>query len=164
MMKEVLRRRFKKANIAQWPKPDLIILDGGKGQLSAAQGVFEELNIKDQQYICISKGPKRNAGEEYFHQINQESFTLKKDQPIMYYLQNLRDEAHRFAITSHRNKRAKSTTKSQLDSIKNIGAARKKLLLNHFGSVKAIKDASIKDLCRIDGISEKTANNIKQSL
>ena len=140
--------------------PDLIIVDGGLGQLSAAKKVFNELNIKP-KFVCMSKGEDRNAGEEYFHQIDKESFTLPKNHKVMYYLQQLRDEAHRFAITTHRNKRAKSVTKSSLDEISGIGKARKKALLNHFGSFEKIKSASIEDLMRLDGISKSIAEKIK---
>lgn len=161
MMRHVLKRRLKRLKEDKTAiKPDLIILDGGKGQLSAAKQVFEELNVKDQRLICISKGKKRNAGEEYFHEIGKESFTLKKDAPVMYYLQNLRDEAHRFAISTHRQKRAKATIKSQLDEINDIGANRKKLLLNHFGSIDAIKNASVDDLTRVKGIGKELAKKI----
>jgi len=104
MLKEVLTRRFSKLNKNEYP--DLIIIDGGKGQLNAANEVFKKLKI-DIAFICISKGINRNAGEEYFHQVNKESFTLEKNNPVMYYLQRLRDEAHRFAIMTHRKKRDK---------------------------------------------------------
>ena len=158
MMKHVLTRRFNrlksdKNNI----KPDLIILDGGKPQLSAAQEVFQKLNIKNQHYVAMSKGPNRNAGEEYFHQENKKSFTMRKDNPAMYFLQNLRDEAHRFAISFHRQKRKKSIIKSELDSVPGVGAARKKLLLNKFGSVQAIKNAAISDLCKVKGVGKSLA-------
>lgn len=139
--------------------PDLIIIDGGLGQLSAAKNVFDELKINP-PFICISKGPNRNAGEEYFHQINHESFTLPKTHKLMYYLQRLRDEAHRFAITTHRAKRGKSLTKSALDEVPNIGAKRKKALLNHFGSMDKIKSATVDDLMRVEGISLAIAKKI----
>lgn len=161
MLREVLRRRFKVEKITESETlPDLIIVDGGLGQLSAAKKVFEELNIKP-KFVCMSKGEDRNAGEEYFHQIDKESFTLPKNHKVMYYLQQLRDEAHRFAITTHRNKRAKSVTKSSLDEISGIGKARKKALLNHFGSFEKIKSASIEDLMRLDGISKSIAEKIR---
>ena len=105
MMREVLARRFSKLEKAQYP--DLIIIDGGKGQLSAAREIFDELKIKV-PLVCMSKGENRNAGEEWFHQFDKDSFTLPKNNSVMYYLQRLRDEAHRFAITTHRKKRAKA--------------------------------------------------------
>jgi excinuclease ABC subunit C len=105
MLEQVLLRRFSKLKTNEYP--DLIIIDGGLGQLSSAQKIFSELNIKI-PFLCMSKGKNRNAGEEYFHQINKESFTLEKNSPLMHYLQRLRDEAHRFAIMTHRKKRAKN--------------------------------------------------------
>lgn len=165
MMRQVLSRRFKRLKEENLTFPDLVIIDGGKGQLSQAFEVFKEMNIVDKvALLAISKGPKRNAGEEQFHQIGKESFSLPKNDPIMYYLQNLRDEAHRFAITTHRSKRAKSLTKSALDNIEDIGPMRKKLLLNHFGSIAGIKNAAIEDLCKIRGIGKELAEKIKDSL
>jgi excinuclease ABC subunit C len=105
MLEQVLLRRFSKLKTAEFP--DLIIIDGGLGQLTSAQKIFSELNIKI-PFVCMSKGKNRNAGEEYFHQTNKESFTLEKNSPVMHYLQRLRDEAHRFAIMTHRKKRSKS--------------------------------------------------------
>ena len=139
--------------------PSFIIIDGGIGQLNAAQEVFDELDVKV-PFTCMSKGPNRNAGEEYFHRFGQESFTLPKNHKVMYYLQRLRDEAHRFAITTHRSKRQKSVTKSTLDEVPNIGAKRKKALLNHFGSVDKIKSATVEDLMRVEGISLAIANKV----
>jgi len=168
MLREVLQRRFRLIKNSAEAKeldsnapatPDLIIIDGGIGQLNAAKTVFDELEVKV-PFICMSKGPNRNAGEEYFHQIGHESFTLPKNHKLMYYLQRLRDEAHRFAITTHRAKRAKTITKSALDEAPNIGAKRKKALLNHFGSLDKIKSATIEDLARVDGISLAIAKKI----
>lgn len=162
MLREVLRRRFRATSSIDSTVPILpnfIIIDGGIGQLNATQEVFDELGVKV-PFTCMSKGPNRNAGEEYFHQFAQESFTLPKNHKLMYYLQRLRDEAHRFAITAHRNKRAKSVTKSALDEIPNIGAKRKKALLNHFGSVDKIKSATLEDLIRVEDISLAIAKKI----
>jgi excinuclease ABC subunit C len=153
-LRQVLTRRFKKTNDNIFP--DLIIIDGGKGQLNAANQVFKELGV-EVKFVAMSKGENRNAGEEYFHQIDKPSFTLQKHLPIMFYLQRLRDEAHRFAIGFNRAKRAKSVTKSELDEIPNIGSKRKTLLLNHFGSVVAIKQAALEDLMRVKGISKNVA-------
>lgn len=153
-LRQVLMRRFKKTNDNIFP--DLIIIDGGKGQLNAANQVFKELGV-EVKFVAMSKGENRNAGEEYFHQIDKPSFTLQKHLPVMFYLQRLRDEAHRFAIGFNRAKRAKSVTKSELDEIPNIGSKRKTLLLNHFGSVAAIKQAALEDLMRVKGISKNVA-------
>ena len=164
MMKQVLSRRFKNG-INETVIPNLIIIDGGKGQLSAATDVFNKLQITDKlHYIAMSKGPNRNAGEEFFHKKNGESFTLEKSNPVMFYLQKLRDEAHNFVIGAHRSKRAKSMIKSELDEIPNIGRSRKMALLNHFGSVQAIKDASLEKLAIIPGIGKNIAKKIKDSM
>jgi excinuclease ABC subunit C len=154
-----LRRRFKKTEENIFP--DLIIIDGGKGQLNAANQVFQELGV-DVKFVAMSKGENRNAGEEWFHRINKASFTLQKNLPIMFYLQRLRDEAHRFAIGFNRAQRAKSVHKSELDEIANIGKKRKALLLNHFGSVAAIKQAAVEDLMRVKGISKNVAIKISE--
>ncbi len=158
MLREVLRRRFKEGNNNIFP--DLIIIDGGIGQLNAAQQILSELKVYP-RFVCMSKGENRNAGEEYFHQIGKESFTLPKNHKIMFYLQQLRDEAHRFAITTHRSKRAKSVTKSKLDEVEGVGKTRKKALLNHFGSLEKVKSATVEDLIRVDGISKKAAQKIR---
>jgi excinuclease ABC subunit C len=174
-LRQILRRRFKQNN--NNIHPDFIIIDGGKGQLNAANQLFEELQVKV-NFVCMSKGENRNAGEEWFHQVGNNprrtaaaplcgephSFTLEKSSPIMFYLQRLRDEAHRFAIGFNRAKRAKSITKSKLDEIPNIGSKRKMLLLNHFGSFAAIREASLEDLMLIKGISKNMAVKIKDYL
>jgi excinuclease ABC subunit C len=159
ILKQVLTRRFKRMKEESGVKPDLVVIDGGKGQMSAAVEVFGELDI-EQNFVCMSKGPNRNAGEEYFHQPGKESFTLPKTSPVIYYLQRLRDEAHRFAIGTHRARRAKSVTKSDLDEIADIGQSRKMTLLNHFGSVKKIREATIEDLSRVGGIGRSLAQKI----
>lgn len=183
MLREVLQRRFRLVRSSETlldkasqdhkkslqrdsnapEMPDFIIIDGGIAQLNAAKKVFDDLDVKV-PFICMSKGPNRNAGEEYFHQVGHESFTLPKTSKLMFYLQRLRDEAHRFAITTHRAKRSKSLTKSVLDEISGIGAKRKKALLNHFGSVEKIKSASPEDLARVEGINKSVAQKIWQSL
>ncbi|MFT6077113.1 MAG: excinuclease ABC subunit C [Myxococcota bacterium] len=162
-LRQVLRRRFKSSdeNLVKNPYPDLIIIDGGKGQLSAADQVFQELGV-DVNFVAMSKGKNRNAGEEFFHAVGKSSFTLNKNSPTMYYLQRLRDEAHRFAIGFNRAKRAKSVTKSELDEVPNIGKLRKSALLNHFGSVALIKEAGIEDLMRVKGISKNVAIKISE--
>ena len=158
MMKEVLSRRFNK--MSDENRPDVILLDGGLGQLHAVHDCLKEFELDNIRIIAISKGVDRNAGKEFYHQIGKESFALPYRSSIAFYLQNLRDEAHRFAIGTHRKKRAKSIVKSQLDEIEGIGSKRKKDLLNYFGSVKAIKDASIDDIAKVSGINKKTAENI----
>lgn len=166
MMSEVLTRRFKRLKMECPDKtekiwPDLVLIDGGAGHLTAVTKVFDSLGLTDEiTFVCISKGVDRNAGRENFHMRGRDSFTLPHSDPAMYFLQVLRDEAHRFAIGSHRNKRAKSVTKSALDEIPSIGAKRKKILLNHFGSVDDIKSASREELENVSGIDTKIAEII----
>ncbi len=158
MMKEVLARRFSK--LSQDNKPDVILIDGGLGQLHAVHESLKEYDLEGIAVIAISKGPDRNAGKEFYHMLGRESFALPFQSPIAFYLQNLRDEAHRFAIGSHRKRRAKSIYKSRLDDIEGIGASRKRDLLNYFGSVEEISQAGIADLQKVGGISKKTAEKI----
>lgn len=158
MMKEVLTRRFNR--MAPENRPDVILLDGGLGQLHAVHEALKDFDLTGISIIAISKGPERNAGIEFYHQLGKESFALPFQSPIAFYLQNLRDESHRFAIGTHRKKRAKSITKSRLDEVEGIGAKRKRDLLNYFGSVEEISQAGIKDIEKVGGISKKTAEKI----
>lgn len=158
MMKEVLTRRFER--MSDENRPDVILLDGGLGQLHAVHEALKDYDLSGIAIIAISKGPDRNAGKEFYHQVGKESFALPYQSAIAFYLQNLRDEAHRFAIGTHRKKRAKSITKSRLDEVDGIGAKRKRDLLNHFGSVEAISQALPKDIEKVEGISKKTAEKI----
>ena len=158
MMKEVLTRRFNR--MAPENRPDVILLDGGLGQLHAVHEALKDFDLTGISIIAISKGPERNAGKEFYHQLGKESFALPFPSPIAFYLQNLRDESHRFAIGTHRKKRAKSITKSRLDEVEGIGAKRKRDLLNYFGSVEEISQAGIKDIEKVGGISKKTAEKI----
>lgn len=158
MMKEVLSRRF--ARMDDSNKPDVILLDGGRGQLNAVHDCLKDYDLSDIAIIAISKGPDRNAGKEFYHMQGKESFSLPFQSPIAFYMQNLRDEAHRFAIGTHRKKRAKSIYKSRIDEVEGIGSHRKRDLLNYFGSVEEISQASVKDLQKVEGISKKTAEKI----
>jgi len=163
MMREVFRRRFSRAvtedpNKENWP--DLVLIDGGKGQLSVAIEILADVGVTDVPLVAISKGPDRNAGREQFHMEGRESFQLPLNHPVLYYLQRLRDEAHRFAIGTHRAKRSRAITKSPLDQIPGIGASRKKALLHHFGSARGVGDAGIEDLANVDGISRSLAERI----
>ena len=155
MMKEVLTRRFDKMTPEN--RPDVILLDGGLGQLHAVHEALRDYDLTGIHIIAISKGPDRNAGKEFYHQLGRESFSLPFQSPIAFYMQNIRDEAHRFAIGTHRKKRGKSVYKSRLDEIEGIGAVRKRDLLNYFGSVEEISQASLKDLEKVPGVSTKTA-------
>ncbi|MFV0626741.1 MAG: excinuclease ABC subunit UvrC [Alphaproteobacteria bacterium] len=158
MMKEVLGRRFDK--MTEENRPDVMIIDGGLGQLHAVHEALKDYDLSKIKIIAMSKGVDRNAGKEMYHLMGQESFSLPFQSPIAFYLQNLRDEAHRFAIGTHRKKRGKSMFKSKIDEIEGIGAKRKKDLLNHFGSVEQIEQASLSDLEKVSGVSKKIAEKI----
>ncbi len=158
MMKEVLQRRF--AKMTPENKPDVILLDGGRGQLNAVYEALQDYDLEEIAIIAISKGPDRNAGKEFYHMKDEISFELEYRSPLAFYLQNLRDEAHRFAIGTHRKKRAKSMYKSSIDEIDGIGAKRKADLLKYFGSAKEVAEAGVHDLQKVDGISKKTAEKI----
>jgi excinuclease ABC subunit C len=166
MMREVLTRRFSRAiredparTSGQWP--DLVILDGGRGQLGVALDVFADLGLEDLAVAAIAKGPDRNAGREQIFLPNRDgSITLEARDPVLYFLQRLRDEAHRFAIGAHRQKRSKALSRSILDDIPGIGAGRKKALLHHFGGPDAVAQAGRSDLEAVDGISRGLADKI----
>mgnify|MGYP002526162929 CR=1 FL=1 len=143
-MREVLKRRFSRAlkedpdrTGGQWP--DLVLIDGGRGQLGVTLEVFEELGIEDVAVAAIAKGPDRDAGREKIYRPNHPPKRLPLRDPVLFFVQRLRDEAHRFAISAHRDKRSKSLVRSTLDDIPSIGAKRKKALLHHFGAAKAVK-------------------------
>ena len=162
MMKEVLNRRFKRAiqekdNFLSFP--DLILIDGGKGQYSVARDAVNELGLHDVPIIAIAKGKYRNSGnEKFFH--NGKEYKFQKNDPTLFFLQRLRDEAHRFAVSAHRAKRKKSIIKSLLDQIDGIGSIRKRALLNHFGSARAVESASIDEINSVEGVEEKVAKKI----
>ncbi len=165
MLREVLQRRFGRA-LAEDPGrdspnwPDLVLIDGGAGQLSAATGIMAELGLADIPLVGIAKGPDRDAGREWFHMGGREAFQLPPRDPVLYFLQRLRDEAHRFAITTHRNARTKKITSSELDDVPGIGAARKRALLMHFGSARGVKAAGLRDLEAVAGINKATARAV----
>ncbi|HEX9533887.1 MAG TPA: excinuclease ABC subunit UvrC [Stellaceae bacterium] len=165
MMREVLMRRFARA-IKEDPErdrgiwPDLILIDGGQGQLNIGRGVLEELGIADVAIVGIAKGPDRNAGREHFFAPGRAPFSLDPRDPVLYFLQRLRDEAHRFAIATHRARRTKALGRSPLDEIDGIGARRKQALLHHFGSARAVARAGLGDLERVSGISKTVAKKI----
>ncbi|HQT66520.1 MAG: excinuclease ABC subunit C [Rhodospirillales bacterium 20-60-12] len=165
MMREVLTRRFARAQSEHPDRddphwPDLVLIDGGAGQLSAAQTVLEELGITDLPLVAIAKGPDRDAGREWFHMPGRAPFQLPPRDPVLYFLQRLRDEAHRFAITTHRAGRSKKLVTSELDEIPGIGAARKRALLLHFGSARGVKQAGLRDLQAVKGINTDSAQKI----
>jgi excinuclease ABC subunit C len=165
MMREVLTRRFTRAlkedpdrSEGNWP--DLVVVDGGRGQLGIAEEVFAELGIDDVHLLGVAKGPDRNAGRERFYVPDGGGFTLPPRDPLLYFIQRLRDEAHRFAITTHRAKRAREITASPLDEIEGVGAKRKKALLLHFGSARNVARAGLADLEAVGGISKAVAEKI----
>jgi excinuclease ABC subunit C len=165
MMREVLTRRFQRAlredpdrERGSWP--DLVLIDGGLGQLTVVQEVMAELGLDDVAVVSIAKGPDRNAGREHFFVPGRDPFMLPPKDPVLYFLQRLRDEAHRFAIGTHRARRAKSMTVSPLDEITGIGARRKKALLHHFGSARDVAGAGLADLEQVSGISQAMAKKI----
>ncbi len=167
MLRQVLTRRFgrlQRENTEREYWPDLVLIDGGAGHMGVAAEVFAELGIDDVTLVCIAKGEDRNAGNEEFHMTGRKPFRLEKNDPILFYLQRLRDEAHRFAITTHRSKRAKSISHSRLDDIPGIGAARKKALLKYFGSLRAVESASLEEITNTPGIPPKTAQTIHDYL
>ena len=165
MMTEVMTRRFLRAqdedpdhSKGQWP--DLVLIDGGAGHLSATMAVFKSLGIPSLSVAAIAKGPKRNAGREKIFLPGRPSFTLDSHDPVLYFVQRLRDEAHRFAIGTHRSRRSGSLVRSALDEIQGVGATRKRALLHHFGSAREISQAGLNDLEAVEGISKFIASRI----
>ena len=165
MMRQVIHRRFARAKREEGGRqssnwPDLLLIDGGLGQLSAVHKALDDLGVDDLAVVAISKGPDRHAGLEQFHIRDKPSFTLPPDSAAMHFLQRLRDESHRYAIGAHRAKRAKTEFTSPLDAVPGIGPKRKKALLAHFGSARAVSAAGLSDLEAVDGISKKFAQQI----
>ncbi len=166
MMREVFTRRFFRAQEedpdrekGEWP--DLVLIDGGKGQLSAACAILQEMGVDDVPLVGVAKGPFHGRdGREVFHLPDGREISLPVNDPVLFYIQRLRDEAHRFAIGAHRQKRSKAITTSSLDEVPGIGPARKKALLMHFGTARAVKDARLEDLRRAPGVSAKVAQMI----
>ncbi len=165
MMAEVLTRRFKRLlkedpdrETDAWP--DLLLIDGGAGQVSAVNRIMEDLGVEDIAMIGVAKGVDRDAGKEEFHRIGKRPIALRRNDPVLYFIQRLRDEAHRFAIGTHRAKRAKAVGATPLDDIPGVGATRKRALLMHFGSAKAVGRASLADLQAVPGISAAMAETI----
>lgn len=165
MMKEVLSRRLTRLlkddperDKGLWP--DLLLIDGGAGQVSAVAEIMRELGVEDLPMVGVAKGIDRDAGKEEFHRVGQRPFALRHNDPVLYFVQRLRDEAHRFAIGTHRAKRAKSQMANPLDEVPGVGASRKRALLAHFGSAKAVGRANLADLRAVDGVSAALAERI----
>ena len=165
MMKEVLNRRFSRL-LKEDPDrekglwPDLLLIDGGAGQVSAVAEIMEEHGVQDIPMVGVAKGVDRDHGKEEFHRLGENAFALQRNDPVLYFIQRLRDEAHRFAIGTHRAKRAKAMGATPLDEVAGVGASRKRALLAHFGSAKAVSRANLADLKAVDGISEALAERI----
>jgi excinuclease ABC subunit C len=178
MMREVLQRRFKRLlapsdsdaakakaddkadeeSVPRWP--DLVIIDGGRGQLNAAREIFESLGLAQVSLMAVAKGPERDAGRETLFMPNREAIKLEPRDPVLYFIQRLRDEAHRFVIGSHRKLRKKDIREAGLQEIPGIGPSRKRALLLHFGTLKEIERASIADLGKVPGVSAESARKI----
>jgi excinuclease ABC subunit C len=166
MMREVFERRFGRAKNedpdregGDWP--DLVLIDGGRGQLNAAMRTLEEIGVEDVALVGVAKGPHHGReGREVFHLMDGREITLPPNSPVLFYLQRLRDEVHRFAIGAHRQKRAKAIGVSSLDEVPGIGPARKKALLMHFGTAKAVRAASLEDLAKAPGVSRSVAQQV----
>jgi excinuclease ABC subunit C len=165
MMREVLRRRF--ARLAKEeeagenpPRPDLVLLDGGAGQLAVAQEIMADLGVDDIALVGVAKGPDRDAGLERFFMAGKAPFMLEPKSPVLYYLQRLRDEAHRFAIGTHRTRRTMEMRKNPLDDIEGVGPGRKRALLHAFGSARGVSRASVDDLAKVEGVSAPLAQRI----
>ena len=165
MMKEVLTRRFERL-LKEDPErktdlwPDLLLIDGGAGQISAVAEIMAELGVDDIPFVGVAKGVDRDHGKEEFHRPGEPPFALRMNDPVLYFVQRLRDEAHRWAIGAHRAKRAKATTATPLDEVPGVGATRKRALLAHFGSAKAVSRAAVEDLMAVNGISAAMAQQI----
>jgi excinuclease ABC subunit C len=172
MMREMLSRRFSRLVREATPRdaerdedtvgpwPDAVLIDGGRGQLAVATEVLAELGITDVPLIGVAKGPDRDAGRETFHMNGRDVFMLPPRDPVLYFVQRLRDEAHRFAIGSHRTRRKNEMARNPLDEIAGIGPTRKRALLRHFGTAKAVARASVDDLVAVPGISAEMAHTI----
>ncbi|MCH7932088.1 MAG: excinuclease ABC subunit UvrC, partial [Proteobacteria bacterium] len=165
MMREVLTRRFTRLmkespGREQETWPDLVVIDGGAGHLSAAEAVFADLGVSDVALIAIAKGPDRNAGRERLHRPGAAPLNLDARDPVLYFLQRMRDEAHRFAIGAHRAKRTRQAGRSSLDDIPGVGGKRKRALLHHFGSARGVAQAGLADLRKVEGISTAVARSI----
>jgi excinuclease ABC subunit C len=180
MMREVLQRRFKRL-IDEAPRdtpamaddsrpdgdaesdslwPDLVLIDGGPGQLGAARTTLEALGLHDVPLVAIAKGPDRDAGHEAFHVAGRAPFRLPPRDPVLYFVERLRDEAHRFAVGSHRQRRKRDLREAGLQEISGVGPTRKRALLRHFGTLKAIERASLTELAGVPGINAETARKI----
>ena len=165
MMKEVLTRRFQRLlkedpDRTQGTWPDLLLIDGGQGQVSAVRAIMDDLGVSDIPMVGVAKGEDRDAGKEEFHRTGKTVMALRHNDPVLYFIQRMRDEVHRFAIGTHRAKRSKAIGATPLDDVPGVGATRKRALLAHFGSAKAVARANLADLKAVDGVSAKLAQTV----
>jgi excinuclease ABC subunit C len=161
MMTETLTRRYSRLQKENTPMPDIVMVDGGVGHLYILEKVFSKLQIYDVTLCAIAKGEFRDKGlEKIYQQGEQKHLPIAYNSPLIFLLQNIRDESHRTAIGYHRKLRSNTMVKSDLDSIEGVGSVRKKALINHFGGVGALKNASVKDIAKVSGISKKLAEII----
>ena len=165
MMKEVMTRRFQRLlkedperTSGMWP--DLLLIDGGAGQVSSVREIMEALGVGDVPMVGVAKGEDRDAGKEVFYRTGMPVFALRHNDPVLYFIQRMRDEVHRFAIGTHRAKRSKAIGANPLDDVAGVGATRKRALLAHFGSAKAVARANLADLKAVVGVSENMAQVI----
>jgi excinuclease ABC subunit C len=163
-MDQALRRRYARIQSGEGRLPDVLFIDGGKGQLTQAQRVLEELSVTGVRVIGIAKGPTRKAGLESLIELDGSELDMRPDDPGLHLIQHIRDESHRFAITGHRARRGKKRTESQLDGIAGIGPTRRRNLLRHFGGVKQVLSASQEELSKVEGVSQKLAAEIYATL
>jgi len=165
MMKEVMTRRFQRLlkedpdrKSDMWP--DLLLIDGGAGQVSSVREIMDALGVSDIAMVGVAKGEDRDAGKEVFYRTGKPVMALRHNDPVLYFIQRMRDEVHRFAIGTHRAKRAKAMSANPLDDVPGVGAARKRALLAHFGSAKAVARANLADLKAVEGVSGNMAQTI----
>ena len=163
-MEQALRRRYTRLQKGEGHLPDILFIDGGKGQVSQAMAVLEDLQVEGVLIIGVAKGPSRKAGLESLIVPGKAELELPPDHAGLHLIQHIRDESHRFAITGHRHRRGKKRTESQLDGIQGIGATRKRNLIRYFGSVKQVQSASMAEIARVEGISQKLAEHIYTTL
>ena len=161
----MLKRRFRRLQKEDPDRkgetwPDLLLIDGGAGQVSVVAEIMTDEGVQDIPMVGIAKGVDRDAGKEEFHRLGQRPFALRHNDPVLYFVQRLRDEAHRFAIGTHRAKRSKAIGATPLDDVPGVGAARKRALLTHFGSAKAVSRAGLADLKAVEGVSNKLAETV----
>ena len=163
-MAQALKRRYTRLKKGEGRLPDILFVDGGKGQLSQAEQVLEELQITGVMIVGVAKGPTRKAGLESLFVSGEGELELAPDSPALHLVQHIRDESHRFAITAHRERRGKKRTESVLEGIEGVGPKRRRALLRHFGGSKRVEAASAEDLAKVEGISRKLADHIYATL